>query len=51
MEKQLLAIISLIFSSPSIEGFELIHDVLTPDIDGIIIVIDNTIGITETDTK
>lgn len=40
-----------LFSSPGIEGFKFIQDILTQDIDGIIIVIDNTIGITETDIE
>lgn len=40
-----------LFSSPGIEGFKFTQDVLTDDIDGIIIVIDNAKGITETDAE
>lgn len=40
-----------LFSSPGIEGFKFIQDVLTHDVDGIIIVIDNTMGMTETDLE
>ena len=38
-----------LFSSRGIEGFKYIHDILTNDIDGIIIFIDNVKGVTETD--
>ncbi len=40
-----------LFSSPGLEGFKFINDVLSPDVEGIIIFIDNTIGITETDLE
>lgn len=38
-----------LFSSRGIEGFKFIHDILTNDINGIIIFIDNVNGVTETD--
>lgn len=38
-----------LFSSPGTEGFKFINDIMTPDVDGIIICVDNTIGITPTD--
>lgn len=38
-----------LFSSRGIDGFKFIHDILTNDIDGIIIFIDNVKGVTETD--
>ncbi len=40
-----------LFSSPGMEGFKFINDVISPDVDGIIIFIDNSAGITETDEK
>ncbi len=40
-----------LFSSPGIEGFRFINDILSPDIDGVIIFIDSTTGPTETDEK
>ena len=40
-----------LFSSPGIEGFKFIDDILSPDVDGIIIFIDSTIGLTETDEE
>ncbi len=40
-----------LFSSPGIEGFRSINEILSPDVDGIIIVIDSTIGTTETDKE
>lgn len=40
-----------LFSSRNIDGFKFIHDILTDDIDGIIVFIDNTKGITETDIE
>lgn len=40
-----------LFSSPGIEGFRSINEILSPDVDGIIIVIDGTIGTTETDKE
>ncbi|MBI5681533.1 MAG: hypothetical protein HZC47_11620 [Methanobacterium sp.] len=40
-----------LFSSPSTEGFKLLEDVITDEIDGIIVVIDNSKGISETDTE
>lgn len=40
-----------LFSSPDMEGFKFIHEVLTDDIDGIIIFIDNTKGIRKTDRE
>jgi len=43
--------ITYLFSTPGIEGFKFVQDILTDDIDGIIIVIDNTMGITETDSE
>ena len=42
---------SYLFSSPDIEGFKFIQDILTKDIDGIIVVIDNTKGIQQTDSE
>jgi small GTP-binding protein len=42
---------SYLFSSPGIEGFKFIDDILSPDVDGIIIFIDSTIGLTETDEE
>jgi signal recognition particle receptor subunit beta/nitrogen regulatory protein PII len=38
-----------LFSSPGVEGFKFINDIISPDIDGVIIFIDNSIGTTETD--
>lgn len=40
-----------LFSSPGIEGFRSINEILSPDVDGIIVVIDGTIGTTETDKE
>ncbi|MEN6292380.1 MAG: P-II family nitrogen regulator [Methanobacterium sp.] len=40
-----------LFSSPGIEGFKFINDIISPDIDGVIIFIDNSIGTTETDEE
>ncbi|MCZ3364963.1 MULTISPECIES: P-II family nitrogen regulator [Methanobacterium] len=38
-----------LFSSPGVEGFKFINDIISPDVDGVIIFINNSIGITETD--
>ncbi|MGB9980401.1 P-II family nitrogen regulator [Methanobacterium sp.] len=40
-----------LFSSPGMEGFKFINDIISHDIDGIIVFIDNTIGATETDEE
>ena len=40
-----------LFSSPGIEGFQFINDIISEDVDGIIIFIDNSIGTTETDEE
>ena len=40
-----------LFSSPGIEGFKVINDIISPKVNGIIIFIDNSIGATETDEE
>ena len=40
-----------LFSSPGIEGFKFINDIISPDVNGVIIFIDNSIGATETDEE
>ena len=40
-----------LFSSPGIEGFKFINDIISPEVNGVIIFIDNSIGATETDEE
>ncbi len=40
-----------LFSSPGIEGFKFLNDIISPDVDGVIIFIDNSIGATKTDEE
>jgi Predicted GTPase len=40
-----------LFSSPGIEGFKFIDDIISPEVSGVIIFIDNLIGTTETDDE
>ena len=40
-----------LFSSPGIEGFKFINDIISTDVNGVIIFIDNSIGATETDEE
>ena len=40
-----------LFSSPGIEGFKFIDDIISPEVNGVIIFIDNSIGVTETDEE
>jgi nitrogen regulatory protein PII/signal recognition particle receptor subunit beta len=43
--------ITYLFSSPGIEGFKVINDIISPEVNGVIIFIDNSIGTTETDEE